>query len=184
LIQVQQDRFVHNWRKIGKGEEYPRYERIREMFKAELGTFYQFLADEQLGDLIPNQCEVTYVNQIVSGRGWERYGQLGEMVTLWTNHYSDTFLPEPEEVHLAVRYLIPDSVGNPMGRLLINVEPARRVADSTPMLVLQLTARGKPDDGGIDDVLKFFDVGREWIVRGFASMTSPQAHKIWGRRDA
>jgi uncharacterized protein (TIGR04255 family) len=183
LMQVQQDRFIHNWRKIGQGDEYPRYEHIREMFKAELGTFCQFLAHEQLGDLVPNQCEVTYVNHIVSGKGWERHGQLGEVVTMWANHSSDRFLPEPQDVNFTVRYLISDNVGNPIGRLLVNIEPARRVVDDTPILVLQLTARGKPDGEGIDGVLKFFDVGREWVVRGFASMTSPQAHQIWGRRD-
>jgi hypothetical protein len=132
---------------------------------------------------VPNQCEVTYVNHIVSGKGWERHGQLGEVVTMWANHSSDTFLPEPQDVNFTVRYLISDNVGNPIGRLLVNIEPARRVVDDTPILVLQLTARGKPDGEGIDGVLKFFDVGREWVVRGFASMTSPQAHQIWGRRD-
>ena len=122
------------------------------MFKAELGTFCQFLAHEQLGELVPNQCEVTYVNQIVLGKGWERHGQLGEVVTTWSNHYSDTFLPEPEDVRLAVRYLIPDSAEKPIGRLLVDIEPAYRVVDSTPILVLQLTARGKPDGEGIDGV--------------------------------
>lgn len=28
IIQLQNDRFVHNWRKVGSGDAYPRYERI------------------------------------------------------------------------------------------------------------------------------------------------------------
>ncbi len=36
LVQVQQDRFVHNWRKVGTGDVYPRYERVREVFRNEL----------------------------------------------------------------------------------------------------------------------------------------------------
>ncbi len=35
LVQVQQDRFAHNWRKIGEGNEYPRYNHLRETFKNE-----------------------------------------------------------------------------------------------------------------------------------------------------
>jgi len=61
LIQVQQDRFAHNWRKVGEEDSYPRYEYIRETFKTVLETFHQFLARERFGELIPNQCEVTYV---------------------------------------------------------------------------------------------------------------------------
>ena len=77
LIQIQQDRFVHNWRKV-KGEgEYPRYENIRDKFKEELNTFSEFIAREKLGTMAPNQCEVTYVNHIISGEGWDRHGQLG-----------------------------------------------------------------------------------------------------------
>ncbi len=184
LIQVQQDRFVHNWRKVGQGDEYPRYECIRETFKAELDTFCQFLAREQLGELVPNQCEVTYINHIVSGQGWEKHGQIGEVVRVWTSCYDDTFLSEPEDVRLAVRYVIPDSAGNPLGRLLVSVEPAYRAVDDTPILVLQLTARGRPDGEGLEGALRFLDTGREWVVRGFASMTAPRMHEIWGRRDA
>lgn len=82
LIQIQQDAFVHNWRKVGEGDEYPRYEYIRDRFRAELEMFNQFLIDEGLGDLLLNQCEVTYVNHILSGEGWERYGQIGEVLTV------------------------------------------------------------------------------------------------------
>src|ERR1043166_5147847 len=73
LIQVQQDRFAHNWRKVGEEDSYPRYEYICETFKAELGIFCQFLARERLGELIPNQCEVIYVNHIAPGENWERH---------------------------------------------------------------------------------------------------------------
>ena len=181
LIQVQQDAFVHNWRKIGEGEEYPRYESIREKFKSQLDSFQQFLDRESLGKLVPNQCEITYVNHILQGEGWKRYGQVGDVVTIWSTHYSNTFLTEPEEVRFSLQYVIPDSDGNPLGRLHIGLHPAYRIVDTKPLLVLKLTARGRPYGEGEEGVLRFLDTGREWIVRGFASITSPRMHKIWER---
>jgi len=181
LIQVQQDRFIHNWRKVGEEDTYPRYERIRETFEKELGTFRQFLAREGLGDLVPNQCEVTYVNHIVSGQGWEKHGEAGEVVMVWSSHYSDTFLSDPEDIRFAVRYVIPDEAGNPIGRLHISIEPAYRVKDDKPIFVLELTARGRPAGEGLEGALGFLDIGREWVVRGFTSITSPSMHKIWER---
>lgn len=86
-------------------------------------------------------------------------------------------------MRLAVRYVIPDSAGNPVGRLHINSQPAYRITDKNPMLVLKLTARGKPDGEGIESAIRFLNTGREWIVRGFASITSPRMHEIWRRRD-
>jgi uncharacterized protein (TIGR04255 family) len=183
LIQIQRDRFVHNWRKVGGGDEYPRYESVKRRFEEELGTFCQFLAREDIGELVPNQCEVTYVNHIASGAGWERHGELGEVMTIWAARYSDTFLSEPEDVGLGFRYIIPGADGNPLGRLLVSVEPAYRAEDDRPIYVLVLTARGGSIGEGIEGALGFLDIGREWIVRGFTSVTSPRMHEIWGRRN-
>jgi len=184
IIQIQQDRFVHNWRKVGTGDEYPRYEFVKRRFEGELDTFRQFLAREGVGELVPNQCEVTYVNHIISGAGWGRHAELGEILTVWTTRYSDNLLSEPEDVAFGVRYIIPGGDGSPLGRLLVSVNPTYRTEDDRPIYVLVLTARGRPISGGIEGALGFLDIGREWIVRGFTSLTSMRMHEIWGRRDA
>lgn len=184
LIQVQQDRFVHNWRKVGGGDEYPRYEFVKRRFEEELGTFRQFLAREGLGELVPNQCEVTYVNHIISGAGWERHGELGNILTVWTTRYSDTFLLGPEDIGHRIRYIIPGADGSPLGRLLVGIDPAYRTEDDRPIYVLILTARGRPIGEGIEGALGFLDIGREWVVRGFTSLTSSRMHEVWGRRNA
>jgi uncharacterized protein (TIGR04255 family) len=184
LVQVQQDRFVHNWRKVGTGDEYPRYEFVKGRFERELRTFRQFLAREGLGELIPNQCEVTYVNHIVSGAAWDRHADLGEILTVWTTRYSDTFLSVPQDMGLRVRYIIPGADGSPLGRLIVGVDPAYRTEDDRPIYVLTLTARGRPVGEGIEGAIGFLDIGREWVVRGFTSITSRRMHEIWGRSNA
>lgn len=183
LIQVQQDRFVHNWRKVGEGDKYPRYDHVRGTFERELAIFERFLQKEGVGTLVPNQCEVTYVNHIFAGDGWDRHDELGNVLTLFAPKYSDAFLPEPEEARLACRYVIPDEKGNPLGRLHVSVAPAYRRGGDRPMFLMNLVARGRPDGDGVDGVLRFLDLGREWVVRAFAAVTTPQMHKVWGRCD-
>lgn len=183
LVQVQKDRFVHNWRKVGTGDTYPRYESIRETFQKELAVFRGFLSDEGLGNLKPNQCEVTYVNHIVSGEGWHRHGQLGEVLTVFASRYSDTFLPEPEDGRVAIDYIIPDGAGDPIGRLHISVQPACRATDDRAILILTLTARSEPVGSDASGLLDSLDLAREWIVRGFASITTDKMHEVWGRTD-
>lgn len=182
LIQVQQDRFIHNWRKVGEGDQYPRHEQVCSRFREELATFRTFLAREQLGELVPNQCELTYVNHIVAGQGWERHGQLGEVLTAFRPEYSDAFLSEPEDARVAIRYIIPDEAGEPLGRLHVTVEPVYQHDDAQPMFLMKLTARGRPDGEGDEGVFRFLDTGREWIVRGFTSITTPALHGIWRRQ--
>ena len=183
LIQVQPDRFIHNWRKIGEGDEYPRYEKIRESFRQELETFSQFLAREKVGELRFNQCEVTYVNHIVAGEGWERHGQIESIFNLWTTRPSHAFLQEPDDAGFRTRYIIQSANGVPIGRLHVEVQPAWRTSDMKPMYVLNLTARGVPQGNGFEGAFDFLNTGRKWIVEGFASITTPRMHSIWRRLD-
>ncbi len=184
LIQVQQDRFVQNWRKATGEIKYPRYKHLRETFAGQLQIFRTFLQRERLGDLVPNQCEVTYVNHIVAGNGWQDFGDLDKVLTILNDTYSDGFLEEPEDVRLGLRYVIRNGRREPLGRLHIAVEPAFRKQDDCPMYVMNLTARGRPDGEGLEGVMRFLDIGREWVVRGFTSITTAQMHLLWGRTDA
>lgn len=183
LIQIQQDRFVRNWRKRGDGTKYPRYEKsLRPAFKSDLERFQAFLKREGLRELEPNQCEVTYVNHIPADQGWREYGELGEVITVFQRSFSDSFLNIPEDARLRLRFLMPGQAEKPIGRLHITIEPGYRSDDKQPLLIMKLTARGTPCGDGIDGVLGFLDIGREWVVRGFASITTPKMHKLWGRK--
>jgi len=183
LIQIQHDRFVRNWRKAGTDAEYPRYEHIRGAFESELRSFSAFVEREQLGAFAPNQCEVTYVNHIVAGKSWTTHAELDRVVTVCRRSFSDPFLDRPEDAGMRLRFLIPDDGGQPIGRLHVAIDSGYRTKDDQPLFVLNLTARGAPRGDGLGGVMGFLDLGREWVVRGFASLTTQTMHREWGRRD-
>ncbi len=183
LIQVQRDRFVFNWKKTEADEPYPRYPYVRAEFKAHFRTFETFLRDHDVGTVLPNQCEVTYVNHLFPGRGWKRSGQFKNIFSIWSGRHSGDFLPEPEDITFQTRYQMLTEEGKPVGRLHVQAEPRIKVEDASPLLRLTLTARGAPLEGNLDGVLAFFDLGREFVVRGFTSITTNKMHKIWERTD-
>ncbi len=182
LIQIQSDGFVHNWRQATPDLAYPRYEQVKDQFIVYFAAFRNFLAMESLGDAIPIQCEVTYVNHIEAGSGWEKPNDFSNVFTTWSGQYSDSFLSDPEQIRLNVSYVIPGDEGEPLGRLHIACQPSIRVKDKKRVLVFRLVARGMPDGDGIEGATRFLDRGREWIVRGFTSFTTGEMHKIWKRR--
>ena len=69
LIQIQDDRFLFNWRRmqVQNKEAYPRYSKIIEAFKTNLRIFQRFLEEEKLESVKPKKCELTYVNHIPKG---------------------------------------------------------------------------------------------------------------------
>ncbi|MHB1034034.1 MAG: TIGR04255 family protein [Pirellulales bacterium] len=182
LLQVQQDRFIRNWRKQENADGYPRYKRLQAMFRKDFEAFCRLVDVQKWGTVEPNQCEVTYVNMIPAGEGWQDHGDLAQVLTVFQAHYTDDYLEKPEEVTVDLQYVLKDECGEPAGRLHVAASPVLLVTDNQPAIRLTLTARGRPRGGGIDGVMRFLDQGHEAIVRGFASMTTEAMHKIWKRK--
>ena len=53
---------------------------------------------------------------------------------------------------------------------------------SQPIIQLNMTARGKPWAEGREGLVSFFRLAHEWIVNGFAAVTTDEAqHELWGK---
>ena len=177
LIQVQTDRFMHNWRKTVPGDQYPRYTKMRELFGQELRGFEKFLQSEHLGKLVPDQCEITYINHISSSEGFE---DLGNVLSIWNRPDKDKLSLVMDDIHIRQQYIIPSADNKPLGRVHIEARSAVQAVDLRKCYLLSLTARIKPICEGIDGVLQSLDLGREWIMKTFVSITTPEIRKVWG----
>ena len=119
---------------------------------------------------------MTYINHIVARAGWETHADIDKVFTMWRAPES-TYPGQAQDLTLRARFPISDKSGGFVGRLHVTLQPVTRLSDGAPMFLLDLTARGQVGEG-----TDFFDLGREWIVRSFAELTTPAMHKIWGRR--
>ena len=182
LVQLQRDRLIVNWRQGARAEAYPRYRNIIEQFKHALEELKEFTTKEKLGEIAPTQCEITYVNHLIANAGWSDHGDVEQVVTMWGAEYSDTYLPKPEDVALAVRFRMTDDSGRLAGRLHVHLKPAYRSADGKPIVILTLTARGEPSPRDFVGAFRLFEQEHEWIVRGFTSITTKNMHMIWRRK--
>jgi uncharacterized protein (TIGR04255 family) len=181
LIQLQRDWIAYNWQ-AGSGENpYPRYRAIEEQFFRLWDGLSDFLRQYKDETLAAYQCELSYINHIVPGGLWERHGQLGKVIRL--AGAADTFLPEPEDGQLAFRYRISRD-GTDIGRLYVQSTSGQRQADRLSIIQLTMTARGRPISEGREGALAFFRLAHEWIVNGFAAVTTDEAQReLWGRID-
>jgi uncharacterized protein (TIGR04255 family) len=179
LLQLQQDRFLHNWRKEDDGNVYPRYPVVYKKFWNAWEQYLSFLSDEKIEPPVINQLEISYINHIPAGQGWNTLADLGKMFrdVGWVR--SNRFLPSPESVNLRWTFMLPDS----QGRLHVSIKHAVRVTDNHPVLLCELTARGMPASDNKVAIKDWFALGREWIVRGFADIIDMKTQKEqWGRK--
>lgn len=178
LIQIQKDRFLHNWKKIDDSDEYPRYGRVIEMFRTRFRQFEEFLAKESLGELHHLQYEMTYVNHIPFEGSIESLGDIGSLFPdlSWRTDQG-RFLQEPENIGWKVSFLLPQK----RGRLRVGMTIGTRISDQASVLRLDLTVRGiPPENPSNESMYTWFGEAREWIVRGFDDLTSEKAKKeLW-----
>ena len=179
LIQVQRDRFLHNWKKIRPQDQYPRYGYVKDLFEQHLATFEKFLAELNLGSLAVRQYEMTYVNHISQGEGWETLSDLASVFPdfAWRDR-PERFLKVPQGRNLRLTFPVPDK----SARLHATIRNAVRPDDQRPLVLFELTVRGIGTDTSRQAMWRWFDVAREWIVRGFADLTGDEIQKkVWRR---
>jgi uncharacterized protein (TIGR04255 family) len=177
LLQVQSDRVVHNWRRVPGPNPYPRYMATLPMFLSAWREFRECLTENEIGPLRVTRCEVTYVNHIVRGEGWSDISDLPSVIRPWGGTGNFAFLPEPQAADMDLHFPMPAA----KDRLHIQLRRAVRQPDGTELLQLTITAKGAPRSESEQDIVAWFDLGREWVVRGFTDVTSEKMHQLWGR---
>lgn len=174
LIQLQRDRFLENWRKLDGALEYPRYKTLLPNFLNSWKIFSDFIDELDIGPLVPNQYELTYVNHIVKD-SFEVFRDIENIFPDIKTSIQHSFLPEPETMSWNKVFRFPDS----KGRLHISFQQAKNKFTKESVLILNLTARGYIQ-GNLEE---WFNLAHEWIVNGFIDITGPDMQeKVWKRK--
>lgn len=174
LIQFQIDRFYFNWRR--RKNEYPRYSHVIGNFEKVMSTVSNFFNEFDLGELEPIEYELTYINRIPKGQGWETIDDLRQIFTdfAW-NKSTNRFLRNPGKVTWTAEFPLPEQ----KAFLNVNLKQATSIEDKMPLLIFELKTRGNGESVETKNTRQWFDMAHEWIVRGFTDLTTPEIQKIW-----
>ncbi|MFQ6613373.1 MAG: TIGR04255 family protein [Fidelibacterota bacterium] len=174
LVQFQKDRFYFNWRR--RQNDYPRFHHVIRNFEETLTEIILFFEEFHFGKFRPIENELTYINHIPEGEGWETTDDIPKIFSdfVWKQTKS-RFLPNPEKIAWQTEFSLPEQ----KGRLTVNLKQAIRTEDKIPLLVLELRVHGSCLSDKREDILKWFDLAHEWIVKGFTDLTTTEIQKFW-----
>lgn len=179
LLQLQPDRFLQNWRRSSVDRQYPRFPAVRQRFLSNWVRLFEFCGRQKLATPEVNQLEVTYINHIEAGEGWQPAAGVSEVFRDFRWDSSDRFLPVPEAIAWKASFALPEE----QGRLHVSVRQAVRRTDDAPVLLCELTAHGMPSNHQSESIAAWIDLAREWIVRGFTDITTDLVQqKHWKRK--
>lgn len=183
LMQLQQDRFIYNWRRIdAEWREYPEYSSIFPEFKQKFSEFASFVERSPLEtDLKVYELELTYVNMIPFASVSDQISDLGSvLIDHRFDSNGDRFLDSPNEF----KWISNFSMRDQLGRLTIDATSVRKAEEPNERaLRLTLTCKGLPDEHESDPLAHWFDVAHEYIVKGFSDVVDDHVQRRkWGRR--
>lgn len=179
LLQIQNGRFVLNWRRTG--DPYPTFRQLQPMFEGYLDGFKSFVAGVSGAAIRPEQWEIMYLNHIPRGPLWSSVADWSSILPGLLGTPSPLAQCEIETCGGRWSYRLPDCEG----RLHIEASHAAlRESDSgidTPVMVLQIAARGSAQAQGTDMLLADrMRIGHDAIVKAFVEITGTSAHTVWG----
>lgn len=178
LIQLQRDRLCYNWRQRGAADVYPRYPHMKAKFEESWEAFLAFVKDTGHESPTVDQCEMTYINYLPCDLALSSPGDVAKIVPFFAWPKGTKFLPVPRSLGCKLVF----DLNGPQGRLHASLKHGRRMDESeSELFILDLTARGLPSATDASGLRQWFGEAREWIVRGFADLTSAEMHELWGR---
>lgn len=173
LIQIQPSRFHLNWRR--RSSEYPPYEALRTEFDGYFESFRAFLIESDMPPPVPNQWEVTYIDHIPKGSGWDTPSDWKGLIPALSSPIDEAGVGTLESSVQKWAFRMPDDAG----RIHIDASHGFDLETKAEMLILTLTARG-PIRGS--DYRVLLDRGHDAVVSAFLAITSREAHLNWGRQ--
>lgn len=171
LVQIQHDRLLLNWRKLGDDDPYPRYGRLREDFSALWSDFARFVTAGDYGAFQPSLAEVTFFNRIPAASA----SAVPEAIAALNPHWS-------LEGHHATSFQIERAISSPGGRSgQQNIALGYR--SQTGFIHLEITSRIGIDTGSNDStaILAALDDAHDIDVVAFDQITTESAHTAWGK---
>jgi hypothetical protein len=161
---------------VSDKDEYPRFEACLERFQSAWTALQAFAMKEKLGEPDVVQAEVTYVNHIPLGDGWDSLAEVGRVLPDLQWRTTDRTLPMPET--FAWQAAFRPSLES--ARLHLKVQHALRTRDRVPVLLCEVTVRGVPVTMSLQ---QWMLEARSTCVSAFADITaSDLQRRVWGRR--
>jgi uncharacterized protein (TIGR04255 family) len=177
LIQVQRNRFLHNWRKRRPDDEYPGYKTVIEDFERYLSRFEEFLLEENLGNFVAKEYELTYIDLIPKGHGWENPGNLENV---FSNLLSLTRQGIPLNNIRGINWQIILDLPGGLGQLRTSIRSAQRISDNQEVLHMEFNALSNQP---YQPMRTWFEDAHNAITKLFSSLVNDEIQeKFWGRK--
>lgn len=179
LVQLQQDMFYTNWRRMRPEDEYPHYEAQRELFISEWAGLLSLLEDVGIAHPSLALAQVSYVNHVPIPTGKTMGDVLNEVFGIWRPFAAPAKLGTARAGSLLAVYGLPET----NAELTLQVAQVIRATDNVNMVQFQLTVTHRLTERDDGTLILALDKCHNSVETAFLSLTSEAARSEWGQED-
>lgn len=185
IIQIQRDLFIFNWRAFKPESQYPGLDSIVNDFEKHFRCFEGFMMT-QSEPIKQLQYQLSYLDHIPKGEGWENLGDLGLILNkLITKSREGHFLDRAENINWRTSFQLSTDA-----RLSVTIRN-RTLQQNREVLQAEWTARGpltstsiKKNAVMLPPSREWFTLAREQIRQKFMNLFGEDIQtKMWGKTD-
>lgn len=177
LIQIQDSRFILNWKK--QSGSYPKFRPLLEEFRILLHAFESFATDANFGTIQYNQWEIAYIDHLKKGEMWESardWSKIFPGLSMPCARINHLLSAGDETVSADWRF----SLAGQRGRMYISLRQLRISPSDQEVLSVTFVGRGPVTTSTTWE--QGFEIAHEALNETFLAVTSPEAHERWNKR--
>lgn len=171
MVQLQSTRFVLNW--MRREADYPRFSAIHREFAEGFEKWQEFAAANGVGEVVPNQWELCYVNFIPQGELWETPDDWHRVSRLFVAGTSDFEPLALEDRSFQWSMRMPADAG----RITL---AAGQVRNREQKLGLQLTMTARGPAANAEELHERLGQAHRQILELFHRLSTDEAKAHWG----
>ena len=177
VIQIQNDRFMFNWRDVGEGVSYPGFERLYPTFKDHLKQFADFLESEEKRPNSYSGFELTYINHVRPGI-WREWNELGDVFPAFDWRRNPTAMPAVS----GFRHFAQCTLPNDEGELRVTVDSRTHKQTKEKLFYYEIKVTDSDRELGLESIDSVFLPAHDRLVQTLISMTSKGIQDSWNRQ--
>ena len=178
LIQLQDNRFLFNWRQTGEDFAYPGYEELYPEFSSYLQKFCEFLAEENSPIDAFKGFELHYVNHIYLGDSIKKWEDAGNAISLLEKATPVQKLSPLTSVRFNTTSKILDSDDV----LHVGIESRSHNETKKELLNFEIRVSAVRESLKPDSLAAEFSKAHDKILMAFLDISTTKSKRSWGTK--
>lgn len=178
LVQIQNNCFLCNWRKVEGEDQYPEYNEMNRLFNNNYSSFLEFLKEKGFNEPAPLKYEFNYVNHLKENFDFREAKELSDIIKRLD--FPETLSgQEVKDFNLNYIYDLPDAK---KGIFKLNLFTTTLKNTKQKIIVFENGASGF--DSSNHNMNDWFDYVHEQLTQNFEKLTDSDTTKTnWEKKE-